>query len=90
MGVRIMHNDEEAIMYCSSTDWAFGPLFSDDGNHSAVERAESFLRWLGKGRDPRQYTDAELESKYTDWRGQEEAQWKAEDDAEKARWADDE
>lgn len=90
MGVRTIRGNREAVMYCSSTDWAFGPVFNDTDDHDAEERLESFLRWLGKARDPRQYTDAELESKYSDWRSQEEAQWKAEEDAEKARWADDE
>lgn len=97
MGVRIIHGQDEAVLYCSTTDWAFGPVFSDDGNHGAVERAEAFLRWFHTHGnvgplhydDPRQLTDSELESKYSEWRSQEEAQWTAEDEAEKAKWSDD-
>lgn len=81
MGVHTIRGDREAAMYCSTTDWAFGPVFSDTDEHDAAERIEAFLRWLGKGRDPRSYTDSELESKYSEWRAQEEAQWKAEEDA---------
>ena len=91
MGVRIIHGDDMAVMYCSTTDWAFGPAFYDTDEHDAAERVECFLRWLKKnGRlpsgirydDPRQFTDFELESKYTDWRAQEEEQWKAEEKVE--------
>jgi hypothetical protein len=98
MGVHTLRGDDQACMFCSTTDWAFGPVFSDDGNHSAEERIESFLRWFRTNGsipplyydDPRQLTDSELESKYSDWRAQEEAQWQAEEDAEKARWNEDE
>ncbi|HMF95117.1 MAG TPA: hypothetical protein VKE96_12515 [Vicinamibacterales bacterium] len=49
MGVRILHDTgaDTAVLYCSTTDWAFGPLFySDDQAHGAEERAEAFLRWI--------------------------------------------
>lgn len=50
MGVRILHDSEhdQAVLYCSTTDWAFGPVFqdSDDGDHDAAERADAFMRWL--------------------------------------------
>lgn len=98
MGVRTLRGDDQACMYCSTTDWAFGPVFSDDGNHGAEERIESFLRWFARNgntgplhySDPRQLTDSELESKYTDWRAQEEAQWAAEEKAEEDKWKDEE
>ena len=35
-----------AILYCSTSDWAFGPVFSDQDDHDANARAEAFLRWL--------------------------------------------
>lgn len=51
MGVRIL-NDKEgmACFYCSTSGWAFGPVFYDGGQdlvyRSAEERAEAFLGWL--------------------------------------------
>jgi len=78
MGVRILHDeyDDVAIMYSSSTDWAFGPVFmKDDADHTASERAQAFSDWLGK-RDPRQFEDHQLETLYTEWKQQEAAQWK--------------
>jgi hypothetical protein len=65
-------------MYCSTTAWAFGPVFSDsaDGMHDADERVESFLRYVKV--DPRRLTDQALELAYSTWLTQEEAQWKAE------------
>ena len=84
MGVRILHdtNDLLAALYCSTSEVAFGPLFHDDDNHDAVDRAEAFLRWLK--REPRRMTDAELMTAYSEWRAQETAQWQAELDAEEA------
>jgi hypothetical protein len=64
-------------MYCSTTDWAFGPVFSDDNDHDADERIQSFLRYLGR-LDPRTLTDHALQIKYSEWLAQEEMQWKAE------------
>jgi hypothetical protein len=53
MGCHIAHDREHnvAILYCSTTDWAFGPVFSDGDDaaghfHDAEERAEAFVRWL--------------------------------------------
>lgn len=77
MGVRVLRcqnnhsTSTNAVLYCSTTDWAFGPVFYDYGDHDAYERAEAFLKWLPK--DARTYTDSELESKYTDWCAQEDA-----------------
>ena len=86
MGVHILKGDYTpdstitlAIMYCSTTDWAFGPVFSGNDNHDAEERCQAFLDWLGKV-DPRSLSDSELEGKYTEWQKQEEAQWKAKDE----------
>lgn len=84
MSVRILTNvrrdddqSRHAVLFCSTTEWAFGPVFYDDDHHDADERAEAFCRWLGT-RDPRSLTDAELERAHTDWRAQESDQWKAE------------
>lgn len=49
MGVRIAHDKDMdiAILFCSTTDTAFGPVFSDgEHDHDAQERAEAFLRWI--------------------------------------------
>lgn len=86
MGVRILSNDEtsagnhvsQAALYCSTSDWAFGPVFYGDREHDATERAEAFCRWLGM-RDPRRLTEHELLIAYNAWRVQEAAQWAAED-----------
>ncbi len=79
MGVRIT-DDSTVALYCSTSDFAFGPVFCDDKEHDATERAEAFLRWLKI--EPRRLTDAELERKYSEWRAQERAQFAAEEEAE--------
>ena len=108
MAVCILHDrqQDQAVLYCTTTDWAFGPVFAADaeGDHDAEERAEAFLRWLGKAprwfdyerdglavagrRDPRQLTERGLERAVYDWRAQEAEQWKAEADAEAALLAE--
>jgi hypothetical protein len=77
MGVRILEGGAGAAMYCSTTDWAFGPVFSDSDTHDAGERIEAFLRWLKS--EPRRLTDAELEAKYSEWLAQEDAQFATEE-----------
>lgn len=61
MGVRIIQADGEgdsqgAVLYCSTTMWAFGPVFED------ADEAEKFLDWLVT--DPRSLSDGEMETKY--------------------------
>jgi len=104
MSVHILTDStgETAAMYCSTSDWAFGPVFNCKDGHDADDRAELFLRWLKavptwdcyeqvaprlfRGeRDPRVLTESGLERAYADWLAQEEAQWKAEEDAETAQ-----
>ena len=46
MGVRIINGTDEAALYCSTTMWAFGPVFDD------YDSAESFLEWW-KAKDAR-------------------------------------
>ena len=95
MGVRILHDadDNSAVLYCSTTEWAFGPLFHAGELHDEVERAEAFLRWLATTitwsnyggtlfsgrRDARQLSDAGLAAAYADWLDQESDQWRRED-----------
>lgn len=63
MSVHILEGKEgKAAFYCSTTDWAFGPLFD------SVEEAEAFLQWLPV--DPRKLKDSELEAKHADFRRQ--------------------
>ena len=64
MGVRILEGTGEgdsrgAVLYCSVTDWAFGPLFEDG------DQAQEFLDWLVY--DPRSLSDAEMEAKYSEF-----------------------
>jgi hypothetical protein len=76
MGVRILtssHADPVAVLYSSSTDWAFGPVFYSTPGHDADERAEAFLDWLRI--DPRSLEDAALERKYHEWITAEPAYW---------------
>lgn len=77
MGVRILTDTQsdypQAVLYCSTSDWAFGPVFSGNGEHDAEERAAAFLRWLPD--DPRRLTESELETAYATWRAQESTQW---------------
>jgi len=104
MGCHILHDArrDAAVLYCSTSDWAFGPVFTDRDDHDADERAEAFVRWLattetwrtyeqepfGTGpRDPRGLTEGGLAQAYLDWQAQEPAQWARED---AARWAEDE
>lgn len=78
MGVRVLHDveDDQACLYCSTTDWAFGPVFSGDTptRKDAQECALAFLAWLDhhKSKDARRYTDQELELVVSEWRGAED------------------
>lgn len=57
MGVRILEGkNRNAVFYCSTSDWAFGPVME------SAEEAEAFAKWLPQ--DPRVYSDNDLESKY--------------------------
>ncbi len=66
MGCRILEgeNQEGAVLYCSTTGWAFGPLFID------TDDAQSFLDWLSarETRDPRNLPDHELGDYFRDFR----------------------
>lgn len=98
MGVRILSDRENdrACLFCSTSEWAFGPTFGDAFGRDAEERAEAFLRWLptnisqfdmhplASGRDARSLTDAGLERAYAAWCAQEESQWGREDNCEHA------
>lgn len=66
MGVRIMCGDGDgdsqgACLYCSTTDWAFGPIFP------SREAAELFLKVKCEFKDPREMSDPELSSRFVDF-----------------------
>jgi hypothetical protein len=69
MGVRILYDRSagHAALYCSTSDWAFGPVFIEDDTASAADQAEVFTDWLTQ--DARRYTDSELSAKYAEWLG---------------------
>ena len=68
MSVRILEGTEggnkdgvtNAVFYCSTTGWAFGPVMS------STEEAELFLKFLDPI-DPRLMKDSELEGQYADF-----------------------
>lgn len=57
MGVRLLTAPSgDTVMYCSTTCWAFGPVFENR------EEAEGFLKWLII--NPRKLSEEELERRY--------------------------
>lgn len=60
VGILKDRDSGQQVLYCNTSDWAFGPVFSDD------ESVEGFLVWLRV--DPRSFNDAELTRKVSDWR----------------------
>lgn len=68
MGVRILVDRglEDACLYCSTSMWAFGPVFNSE------EQAEEFLKYLDRtdGRDARQLSQTELDVAWSRFLGQ--------------------
>jgi hypothetical protein len=66
MGLRIIVGNEQgchrehAVLFCSTSQWAFGPVFDSE------EDADEFIKWLP--RDAREYTADELEHLYGSWK----------------------
>lgn len=50
----------QSAFYCSTTDWAFGPVMESE------EVADAFLKYL-EPTDPRVLTDADLRKRYNDF-----------------------
>ena len=47
MGLRILSDGDNAVMYCSTSDWAFGPVFGpDEDGTDPQERILRFWKWL--------------------------------------------
>jgi hypothetical protein len=76
MGCRIMRCSplggslDAAVMYCSTTMWAFGPLFR------SIKHAEEFIKFVDPI-DPRKFSDNELEAKVVEFN----KQWTEDEDA---------
>jgi len=86
---------EDAVLFCSTTGVAFGPIINDDGDHDAIDRMEAFLRFMKSDprvleSDARRLSEGDLQNAYSLWLSQEEAQWAAEEAAAKAQEAEEE
>jgi len=75
MGVHTLYDSEEgqAVMFCSTSGWAFGPVFKDEHAKEVPEDCEMldaralidiFLFWLQE-KNPREMADTELEQHYS-------------------------
>jgi len=64
MSIKILSNRENtiSIFYCSTTEFAFGPIVRDSKYDESARLANKFLEWLGE--DPRQLKDYDLMSRY--------------------------
>jgi hypothetical protein len=78
MGQRIIVGKEQgsdrevAVLFDSTSGWAFGPVIEeDDQGHSAEDQLEAFLAWLedaAGGTDLRCMADAQVEQLMARWR----------------------
>jgi hypothetical protein len=67
-----------AVLFCSTSDHAFGPVFSGEcDGHDVQERIEAFVKWLPS--DARTYDDGALETKYIEFLAQEADYWRTAD-----------
>ena len=64
MGLRIIHDErnQHACMYCSTSEWAFGPVAYGE---NALKKLEAFQRFLGV--DARRLRMDELERKWSEF-----------------------
>ena len=73
MGVRVITDTSEgmAVLYCSTSMWAFGPVFHDDGHTDPGTAALCFLHWWDDQgfMDPRTVEDHDLEQRQLLWLG---------------------
>ena len=48
MAVRIISDGDQAVLYCTSSMWAFGPVFGtgDNMDEDPSDRALRFCKWL--------------------------------------------
>jgi len=68
MAVDILRNEDDslAVLYCNTSDWAFGPVFGNGDRSGASEKAEDFLDWLPLD-PPREPNESDLERQYVTW-----------------------
>lgn len=57
MAIRIIEGTDYAVLYCSTSMWAFGPVFED------ADQAREFLEFVPG--DPRLLSDTTLEGYYS-------------------------
>ena len=57
MAIRIIEGTDYAVLYCSTSMWAFGPVFED------ADQAREFLAFVPG--DPRLLSDTTLEGYYS-------------------------
>ena len=67
MSIQILTDRDsgESVMYCNTTEWAFGPVFGVD------EMIEDFMDWYemqGFVKTLRQLSDKEMEAVVSEWR----------------------
>lgn len=76
MGLRILHDEKnnQACFYCSTSDWAFGPVAYGE---NAIEDLESFSKFIKL--DARTLSDKELESKWFEFRSHQQKMEKQHD-----------
>lgn len=63
MATEILSGLGKAVMYCNTTNWAFGPVAVDDHDtHGIVaeDQLEGFIEMLPN--DPRSYSQTDLEA----------------------------
>lgn len=46
MSLQILSDGDNAVMFCNTSDWAFGPVFSGDDHRDAQGCALDFIKWL--------------------------------------------
>ena len=63
MAVEIIHNRFNAVMTCTTTDTAFGPVAYEVGDLEAEEVLEKFIKHLPL--DPRSYGESELLTRWS-------------------------
>jgi hypothetical protein len=68
MGISILRDrdDSHAVLYCNTTDWAFGPVHISEWQ-CASDELWLFYEWLPG--DPREYSDSDLEDKHAEFCG---------------------
>lgn len=71
MAIEVLHDQEkrQAVLICTTSGVAFGPVFSDTRNWNSGEIAEAFLQWNYAYRDddPRMIAESTLLDRRSDF-----------------------